>query len=296
MKPDEASSIDDLVISPKRVQMTDFGVVVQESRHAPGFVGELTDDYAKFLLVIDGQARWESGKRKYLVGPNTLFHIAARVPHHQQDLPNAPVTLYFVHYRPELLSPWLTGELSRQGMLPLDLDSAQIDRSRLVRSLFQEMIFEQTARQPGWETTLCSRLMDLAVLTVRLAQRRAQGALPVFERGNDSAQRVANYALRLRSEFYRPGSLEEAAHSVCLGRRQFTELFRKVTGDTWHKYVQRLRLQHAARLLTDTSKSVTAVAFECGFDDISHFHHSFKAVFHCAPLAYRDQYRPKSQC
>src|SRR5580658_7795939 len=80
----------DLVRSPKRVLMPEHGVVVFESRHAPGFVGQLKDEYAKFHLVIDGQAQWESGENKYHVGPNTLFHIAARIEHAQRDLPKEP--------------------------------------------------------------------------------------------------------------------------------------------------------------------------------------------------------------
>ena len=286
---EKANSENDLVRSPKRVTLPEFGVVVDESRHAPGFRGELTDQYAKFHLVIAGRARWESGTQRFDILPNTLFHIAAGVPQRQQDLPNAPVTLYFIHYRPTLLSPWLNGELSRRGMLPMNLDSVQIDRSHLVRSLFQQMLFEQEAKLPGWETILVSRLMELAVVTARLSQRQTDVKLPVFERGNDSAERVANYALRLKSEFYRPGSLEEAAQSVCLSRRHFTALFRKVTGQPWQKYVTHLRLDYAARLLTETGKSVTAIAFECGFADLSHFHHSFKATYDCAPLTYRDR-------
>jgi AraC-like DNA-binding protein len=289
MNLDRANAESDLVKSPKRVTIPDFGVVVDESRHAPGFQGELADVYAKFHLVIAGQARWESSGQRYDIRPNTLFHIAAGVPQRQQDLPNAPVTLYFIHYLPGLLSPWLNRELSHRGMLPLDLDSVQIDRARLVRSLFQQMLFEQAARLPGWETILRARLMELAVETARLSQRQAETAVPVFERGNDSAERVANYALRLKSEFYRPGSLEEAAQSVCLSRRHFTALFRKVTGQTWQKYVTRLRLDYAAHLLAETDKSVTAIAFESGFDDLSHFHHCFKAAYDCAPLTYRDQ-------
>jgi hypothetical protein len=42
-------------------------------------------------------------------------------------------------------------------------------------------------------------------------------------------------------------------------------------------------------LLADSDRSVTAVAFESGFDDLSNFHHAFKMAYGCAPLAYREQ-------
>ena len=101
-----------LVGSPKRVTLPACGVVVFESRHAPGFRGQIQDPYSTFHLVIAGHARWEWGGRSYLLGPETLFHIPAEQAHRQEDLPNNPVTVYVIHYRPDLLSPTLCGELA----------------------------------------------------------------------------------------------------------------------------------------------------------------------------------------
>jgi AraC family L-rhamnose operon regulatory protein RhaS len=282
---------DELNTSPKRVPMPDWGMVVFEARHGPGFFGELKDTYAKFHLLIAGRALWESGGTKYSVAADTLFHIAAQVPHRQRDLPGQPVTLYAIHYRPELLRPDLTRELAATGMLPLDLHGSSDEAARRIRALVQEMLFEQEARRLGWEALLIARLTDLAVLTLRWSH----GSEIAINRADESAARVARYALRLKTEFYTAVSLDEAARSVGLGRRRFTELFRKVTGESWRRHVHRLRMDYAARLLESTERSVTAIAFECGFEELSHFHHSFKATHGTTPLAYRAQFRPKSQ-
>jgi transcriptional regulator GlxA family with amidase domain len=63
-----------------------------------------------------------------------------------------------------------------------------------------------------------------------------------------------------------------------------------VTGQTWRQYVLRLRLEHAMKLLIQTEKSVTAIAFESGFDELSHFHHRFKAAFGQPPMLYRENH------
>ena len=282
---------DELNKSPKRVPMPDWGMVVFEARHAPGFFGEMTDTYAKFHLLIAGQALWESGGRRYSVTSDTLFHIAARVPHRQRDLPGKPVTLYAIHYRPELLRPELSAGLAATGMLPLDLRGAGLDQARRVRALVQEMLFEQEAQRLGWEAAMIARLTDLAVVTLRWTR----GSEFNIAGHNESAARVAAYAARLKTEFYTAVSLDTAARAVGLGRRRFTELFRDVTGESWRRYVNRLRMDYAAKLLVSTERSVTAIAFECGFEELSHFHHSFKAGFGVSPLAYRSQFRPKPQ-
>ena len=113
------------------------------------------------------------------------------------------MTVYCVHYRTDLLSPALNSQLIALGMLRLDLTTVNVSQSRVFRSGFQEMLFEQSACQEGWEMLLRSRLIDLAVRTLRLARRRGRNDLPAFEQGNDSTERVARYALGLKSHFFR---------------------------------------------------------------------------------------------
>lgn len=281
----------DAVCTPRSggVTLPPGGVRVVENRHADGAGTEKAEPYPKFALVIAGQARWEGGGRTQRLGPDALLHIPAGVRHRQVDNPDGPVMVYAIHYRPELLSAALREPLGALGMFSLDLRSANINRARAVRALFQEMLFEQDARQEGWEMVLQARLIDLAVRTLRLARRHSRPEPPLFEAGNDSLDRVAQYALRLKSHFYRAETLSDAARAVGLSRRQFTELFRKVTGTSWRQYVLGLRLRHAAGLLVETDRPVMAVAFESGFDDLSHFHHSFKAAHGCSPMSYREQ-------
>lgn len=266
------------------------GVVAFESRHGPGFFGEMTDAYAKFHLLIAGRALWESQGREYTVSGDTLFHIAERVPHRQRDLPGEPVTLYAIHYRPELLRRELHDALSAAGMLPLNLRGTRLDQGRKIRALVQEMLFEQEARHIGWEALLIARLTDLAVITLRLGKNNEI----TIDHTNESMARVANYAMQLKRQFYSEMSLDRAARSVGLGRRRFTELFREVTGESWRQYVQRLRLEYAARLLVATERSVTAIAFECGFEELSHFHRTFKVAYGATPLAHRQKSRAKA--
>lgn len=266
------------------------GLVVFENRQAPGTAGELNEACSKFCLVVSGHARWECLGRRYMLGPDTVCHISAGQTHRQETLPCESVLTYALHYQPRLLSPALRSQLTALGMVSLDLGAATT-QSRVIRSLFQEILFEQHVRQEGWETILQSRLMDLAVRILRLARRRSRNDLPAFEPGSDSTDRVARYVLRLKARFFRQETITEAARSVGLSRRQFSELFRKATGQCWRRYVLALRLKHAAGLLADSNNSVSAVAFESGFDDLSNFHHSFKSAYGCSPMTYREQRR-----
>jgi AraC family L-rhamnose operon regulatory protein RhaS len=275
-----------LVRSPRRMAMPEHGMVVFESHHAPGFAGTLTDGFAKFLLVVAGGASWEARGQEIRLTTGTLCHVPAGLAHAQRDHPGAPVALYAIHYRPELIPAEAYQWLAAPGLLPVAL----ADGGRQVRALFQELLFEQDARQSGWQALMLARLNECAVLCLR--QGTAPPAAARSEDPTGGRARVGAYALQLRSGFFRAQTIDEAAQAVQLSRRQFTALFRAVSGESWREHLLRLRLEHAQRLLSESERSITAVAFESGFDDLSHFHHSFKTANGCTPGEYRAARRP----
>jgi AraC-like DNA-binding protein/mannose-6-phosphate isomerase-like protein (cupin superfamily) len=277
------------VIRPKVVPVPGFGVAVFESRHGPGFVGELRDEFSKFLLIIAGQAAWEAEGKKIAVTTDSLVHIPAGLSHRQQDSAYDPVVLYAIHYRPTVLPDFLRTDLLKHGLIHWNLSSYVPLLARAVRSDFQEMLFEQGSHRQGWEWVLCSRLIELAVRTIRICHQDLDGRQPLFMKGTDSAERVARYALQLQSRFYQHQTLDEAAVETGLSRRQFTDMFRKVTGESWKQYIHRLRLEHGRKLLLETDTTVTAAAFESGFEDLSYFNHAFKKAYSCSPQAIRNQ-------
>lgn len=70
-------------------------------------------------------------------------------------------------------------------------------------------------------------------------------------------------------------SLERMASHACLAPFHFHRLFASYFGETPHRYVTRMRLQHAAGLLVGTDRPVTDIALDCGFESPA----TFTAVF-----------------
>ena len=52
-----------------------------------------------------------------------------------------------------------------------------------------------------------------------------------------------------------------------------------------------MRLGHASRLLIDTTQSVSEVAYNCGFNNISNFNRLFKKKKGCTPKEFRESYK-----
>ena len=84
-----------------------------------------------------------------------------------------------------------------------------------------------------------------------------------------------------------PNPLAELARLVHLSPRGLSRAFRLAIGLTPHEYQQRLRLEYATALLSETDLSVQSVASRCGFADERHLRRLFQARFGRPPSAVR---------
>ncbi len=84
-------------------------------------------------------------------------------------------------------------------------------------------------------------------------------------------------------------NLAQLASVAGLGPTQFARTFRAATGEPPHRYLIRLRVDHARHLLEHTDFSVTDIAFRCGFEQSNHFTTMFRKVVGLTPRDYRKQ-------
>lgn len=116
-----------------------------------------------------------------------------------------------------------------------------------------------------------------------LTGRRPRFACP---KGNDR-RRAVEAALWLDASAGENVSLQSVARQVQLSPFHFLRLFSAVLGVTPHQYLVRARLRRAARLLIETEQSVTSIALEAGFADLSNFVRTFHRAAGASPGNFR---------
>ena len=83
-----------------------------------------------------------------------------------------------------------------------------------------------------------------------------------------------------------PITVEMAAQKASYSKYYFCKMFKKYTGNTYLKYLQLLRVNHAMELLKD-GKTMTDCCYECGFSSLSHFVKLFKTQTGYKPSEYK---------
>jgi len=123
----------------------------------------------------------------------------------------------------------------------------------------------------------------LASRYVGLATDRAQRSRP----SPVDRRRAVEAALRIEARSHEPLDLETTARESGLSSFHFLRLFSNVLGVTPHQYLVRSRLRHAAQLLADDTRSITEIALEVGFNDLSNFVRTFHRAAGVSPRRFR---------
>ena len=100
-------------------------------------------------------------------------------------------------------------------------------------------------------------------------------------------RRAVEAAMWIDSHSHDPIDLDGAAREVGLSSFHFLRLFSRVLGVTPHQYLVRSRLRRAARLLMGDARSITEIAFEVGFGDLSNFVRTFHRAAGVSPRRFR---------
>jgi AraC-like DNA-binding protein len=101
-------------------------------------------------------------------------------------------------------------------------------------------------------------------------------------------RRAVETALWIDAHSHREVDLDAAAAQAEISPFHFLRLFSGVLGVTPHQYLVRSRLRHAARLLADDDLSITDVAYEVGFGDLSNFVRTFHRAAGMPPRRFRE--------
>ena len=169
----------------------------------------------------------------------------------------------------------------------LGIQLPRISGDRRLLYLAQEMAFEIQRRAPGSDLLLMSLVTQFLVHLLRIglseaAPRRRLGIsrqLPAWEMVR-AIECMNDYG---KSSF----SLGILCSEIGTSQSRFMQLFRQSTGASPLAFYNRLLINKARRLLTESTLSTKEISFELGFQSESHFCALFRAVSNVTPGRFR---------
>ena len=131
-------------------------------------------------------------------------------------------------------------------------------------------------------------IMSLMIYIAANYSVRESGQASKNVRDNEGIRIALGY---IRSHITQKLTIDELCDNAGLSKYYFVREFKRIVGDTPVVYINKLRCENAAKLLSNGQLSVGDVAEKCGFDSVSYFGKAFKKYMGMSPGAYEKSQR-----
>ncbi len=238
------------------------------------------------LHVIDGQ--------DFPVKAGDVFVIAQNHEHQYQEMHGLALANILFDSEALMMDQWdirtLPGFHALFSLEPvfrtqhnfqsrLQLPEPKLNR---VNTMIRDLMRETEACNPGYRVMVMGLFMQLAVLLSRAySAKPSEKSIDLLRIGDAIAHIESNYSHRI--------TLDELAQKSHLSSRHFTRIFQTCVGRSPIDHLMHVRCRKAAELLKTTDRTITDIAFDCGFSDGNYFTRCFRKVINETPTHYRER-------
>jgi AraC-like DNA-binding protein len=184
------------------------------------------------------------------------------------------------------------------------LQTGQVMRRRPTEASFERAveaakklgvdINNETARQAFFKTPVVSerKLDSMSRLLAIFAEHLSMKSNQIAVQSANSEPPVITKAKQFITEHHSDDlSLAHVAKAVHMSVFYLCKLFRRTTGVTFTEFVSRTRVEKAKNLLLNPNLRISEIAFEVGFQSLTHFNRVFKKIVGESPTDYREHLR-----
>jgi AraC-like DNA-binding protein/ligand-binding sensor protein len=151
-----------------------------------------------------------------------------------------------------------------------------VNRDELRKAYFQTRVL--TPKQHESMVKLLSIFAQhLSMVSNQIAVQQQNSEPPVIAKAKQFIQEHQTEDL----------SLGQVAKAVNTSTFYFCKMFKKYTGLNFTNYVSRVRIEKAKNLLLNPNLRVSEIAYEVGFQSLTHFNRVFKKLLGQSPTEYR---------
>lgn len=141
-----------------------------------------------------------------------------------------------------------------------------------------------------------TRLVELYRILDMLSRTDNVSFLSIGEADNAYQELASNLPVYkayqfLSNNFRSQITLDDVAKFAGQNPSSLCRNFKKSTGKSIFECLMAIRIDFAYKLLTNTYFNVIQIAYECGFNNISHFNHKFKELTGITPIEYRKRHK-----
>ena len=236
-------------------------------------------DAMELYFLIDGKCKFFIDDSIYEIKPGDLAIIPPNVLHKAYYEKDTPITRFVMNAEISLLS-----EKSNEVLLS---SGYHVKRLKVAIGEVEE-IFRKIKKESDNTDDISAELVKSYLTSV---------AALIFRNPKDkdsieikSKSRFVEAAITyLKSNYSNNISLDDVARYVSVSYIHLSRTFKAETGFGLNEYLNLYRLRQAKFMLAECpSKSISEIAYDCGFNDSNYFAVKFKNIFGITPTQFRN--------
>ncbi|MGS2779687.1 AraC family transcriptional regulator [Robertmurraya sp. GLU-23] len=238
-------------------------------------------DRIELLLVLKGKIHVYVGREEYVLEENDLLLINSNEVHGvESDQENKLLLIQIpIRFIKRFYSNIENESFQCQSFQSIDQQSYN-----KIRSLIAELMLAVKRKEDNYEIKVHSLLLDVVYQLVTHFKVEKKNIIINTEKDIERMNRLTNY---IQQHYMNPITLQELADTEELTAPYLSRYFQHHMGQSFIKYINGIRLEHAVRFLLETDQPIIQIALECGFPNLNSFHKLFKDTFHTTPHQYR---------
>jgi len=248
----------------------------------------------ELLSITKGKAVAHVNNRHFEVNPGDILFINSGNLHSLSAEPGMPLDFYAACFGRELLDSFGNDDI-RQKYIQSQAAGHLLFRDHFCpREAAWESIsppleeIRQLCSQGLWGNELLIKA-DLLRIWHFLCRYPAASVEPV-PRNEDAKILLTKKILRFIQDNYSNDlRLGELAIRFHMSEGQFCRFFKSQVNMTAMEYLNFFRIGIACDLLEGSTAPVSAIALDCGYNNISYFNRMFRKYMHCTPREYRSR-------
>jgi AraC-like DNA-binding protein len=218
-------------------------------------------------------------------GPGSLVLVPPDTVHTIEQDTNSESHVYAVHFNARIYSAI---DLFSLFGFPMVVSS---NPDSPYASVSRRLVREFALKPPGWRSAMNAEIFAALVEIIRTEASHFKPDLNLT--ALVEIPRFLPVFRHIEQNLSRPEyTMLEMARAAYLSEVHFRKVFRRVTGISPLKFLQRRRIERACSLLHTSSDSISSIAEACGFQAQPYFHRIFHAWTGTTPRAYRRGEKP----
>lgn len=167
---------------------------------------------------------------------------------------------------------------------------SQFRRTLKLLSGWKMKLDENILREAYFETRVVSREQHSAavkLLTIFAEHLEILSNQIVIQRDNAEPPMIAKAKEFIREHHAEDLSLPQVAQFAHADRFHFCRMFKRATGLNFTQFLSRVRIERSKNLLINPQLRVSEIAYEVGFQSLTHFNRVFQKLLGQSPTEYR---------